>query len=245
VSSWSRSRTISRLAASCSEVAPAIAWDMPLEDGVRDLPPELLEQLVETLSCLWFEEVVVLEGPDPIADIVRQGIESLLAPGGQVRGELAQLGRVAGAAREPSLDAPALGRHDRLELGSDIAQDVVQVVPLEGLSASLRETLPEGVEPAERVAHPVGTPWKTPTHQAHECLEDVALLHQVVGDGPQDLVRGEVGQPLGSVPARVADLDTVIAGPELGTGSVVSRQTQCHGGRPRRGTGRPWRPDPC
>ncbi len=92
VSSWSRSRTISRLAASCSEVAPAIAWDMPLEDGVRDLPPELLEQLVETLSCLWFEEVVVLEGPDPIADIVRQGIESLLAPGGQSAASLPSSG---------------------------------------------------------------------------------------------------------------------------------------------------------
>ena len=117
----------------------------------------------------------------------------------QVRVGLAGLRGVVETALHPG---PLLG-HDLVELSPDVAQDVVEAVSLERLLALPLETLHEvaqaGHVAAGRVARPPAA-----VHQAAERLGQVALGHDVVGEGIEDLVGVEVGDMLAAVPGGIA-----------------------------------------
>ncbi len=179
----------------------------PGHELVEDLALQPLDQLVELLAGVRLEEVVVLEAADPLADVRRQAVE-LVEP---ARRDVAQhraklLGRLAAGLRglvEPALDARALLGHDLVELAPDVAEDVVEAVPLEHRLPLALEAVDQvtqaGHVAAGRIAGPPAT-----IHQPSERLGDVAFGHHVVGERIEDLVRREVGHLLAAVPGRIA-----------------------------------------
>ena len=159
---------------------------------------------------------------------------------------------------QPALDpGPFLG-DDLLELLADAGQDVAQLVPLLELVApepkSLAEVVQTGQIRARRVARPPAT-----LHQPPECLREIALGHDVVGEGIEDLVGVERRDRLGPVPSGIARgaSEQRVAGRRASRGRLeVSRIRRVgrHRPQPRVVTGvnpviagRPCRPpsDPC
>ena len=59
---------------------------------VEDLPLELRNQLIEPITCLWLEEVVLLQSPYASSDLRRQGVELIEPPGGHVPQHRPKLG---------------------------------------------------------------------------------------------------------------------------------------------------------
>ncbi len=173
---------------------------------VEDLALELLDELVEPFAGAGLHEVVVLETADPLADIGRQTIELIEPAGRDVAQHRAQvLGRLAigpGGLVEPSLDARPLLGHDLVELATDVAEDVVELVALEHLLAPALEPVHQVAQPGHVAAGRIAGPPAT-VHQPAQRLGQVALGHDVVGERVEDLVRLEIGDLLAAVPGRV------------------------------------------
>ena len=130
---------------------------------------------------------------------------------------------------ETALHAGPLLGHDLVELAPDVAQDVVEAVPLERLFALPLETLHQ-IPQAGHVAPGRVTRAPAAVHQAAERLGQVALGHDVVGEGIEDLVGLEVRDMLAAVPGGIARR----AGQRVGRGlATAERRTGARGIRPQ------------
>src|SRR5206468_3827623 len=123
---------------------------------------------------------------------------------------------------EPALDPGALGLEDVVERLLQLVEESVELMVLE-------ETLALAPEPLEGIAEPGHLPAlagpKASAPQSLEGTPRIAVGHQVVGHGGEQIVGVEVGPGLGAVPARVPDQHGRSARGEPGTptGSGVSR----------------------
>ena len=172
---------------------------------VEHLAPEPADEVVVALARLGFEEVVVAQAAEPLADVGGQAVELVQPPGRDVAQHLAQVrvrAAVGGRLGEASLHARALLGDDLVEFPADVAEDVAQPVPFEGLLAPPLEPIHQVAEAGEVRARRVARS-PAPIHQAAQGLRQVALGHDVLGQGVHDLVGVEVGEVLAAVPARV------------------------------------------
>ena len=203
---------------------------------VEHLALELLDELVESLTRRWLEEVVVLQPADPFAEVAGEAVELVEPTGGDVAQHRTESRVGVGTRRlvEPSLDAGPLLGDDLLELTPDVAEDVVELVALEHLLALALESLHQVLEPGEVAPGGIAVA-PAALHQPAERLGDVAFGHDVVGEGIEDLVGIEVGRRTGCRPSAN------IAPP----GSTRRRPTPLRlrrGGRARRAAPAPARP---
>ena len=128
---------------------------------VEHLALEPLDELVEALARVRLEEVVVLQPADPLADVGRQAVE-LVEPLGRRRRAACRAGprrpspAFEASSSRRSTPGPLLG-DDLVELAPDVAEDVVEPVPLEHLLALPLEALHQ-VAQAGHVAAGSGRP---------------------------------------------------------------------------------------
>ena len=99
---------------------------------------------------------------------------------------------------DPAVDPLPLRVEDVLELPAQVAEDVAEIVSVEQLPALAAKPLQEIAKPRHLVARPglESTP-----EEALERAARIAVGHQVVGHGRQEIVGVEVRQGLRSVPA--------------------------------------------
>ena len=208
-------------------------------------PPTSLRERVELVESLGGDVAEhLLEGR--VGGLGGFGGSSPVGRAGRV-GRCGGVGRVGGGRRvlsasvrpvarcparalQAALDPGPLLRHDLLELAPDVAQDVAEVEPLAQLLAPPAEPIHEVLE-AGQVGPRRVTAAPAALHQAAERLGDVALGHDVVGELVEDLVRVEVGDLLGAVPARVA------GAPREGRERVIVRRPDRCATRPPRSRG--------
>ena len=111
---------------------------------------------------------------------------------------------VAGAARllDAVVERRALQVEDLLELAGDVLHHPAEVELVQALAALLAELVQEvaqaGRAHALRAAHAA-------LHEVAQRVLEVAEVHQVVGEGFQDVAGLEVADLLGAVPGGVAD----------------------------------------
>ena len=146
-SSEFRSRTISRFAWRSSGVVPWIASRQAVDEAVERLAPEPVGQRLEPLARGRLHEVVLLERPDPAADVARQRFELVDPPGGGVAEHLPERG--VGRLRRRAVGRRRVGRlvEPALDPGPLVGDDLVEL--LRGRRRGRRETL---VALLERVA---------------------------------------------------------------------------------------------
>ena len=176
-----------------------------LDELVEDLLAQALDQRVEALPYIGLEEVVLAQVADPVAEVGWQPVELVDA----TRREIAcgagrhLVRRVCRSVLEPPFDARPLVRDDLFELAPDVTEHVAEVVALAQVVASAGQSIHEVLEAGQvRSGRVAAAP--TALHQPAERFGQVALRHEVVGQGLEDLVGVEVGQALGAVPTRVA-----------------------------------------
>ena len=147
-----RSRTISRFAARSSGVIDRIASDIPPTNWSSTCLPRRSTRAVEALARGGLEEVVLAQVADPVADVRRQGVEAVQALGRHVaeharEGQASAAGSVASLERSSRRSTPRpLLLHDLVELAADVAEHVAQLVALEQLLASARQSVHEVLE---------------------------------------------------------------------------------------------------
>ena len=127
------------------------------------------------------------------------------ASSGLPRSGLAGLAGVAGLAGlvEPPLHPGSFVVDDLLELAANVAERVTELVAVQHFLSATFQAVEEIAQPHELATRRVaGSP--ATLHQATERLDEVALLHHVVGERVEDLVGTQVGDPLRPVPAGVA-----------------------------------------
>ncbi len=160
-----------------------------LHERLHHLLLERLHQLLEEALRLGIGEVVVLELFDAPRRVGRQLIERL------------ELLRPIARILHLALDAGPLGPEDLVQLLLDVLQRRAQVVALE----LLLPTLPEPLEHVLDARHRRLRILDAPLEHAPERVPEVAVRHEVVGHGRQEIVGVEVGELLRSVPARIAE----------------------------------------
>ena len=162
--------------------------------AIKDRTPEALDHRLEPGACRLVEEVVLLEGANPVAEVVRQRVEAGQPPGDRVPQQVVQLRRrrglslvAAGRGRQPLVEPIPLGLDDLGELGPDVGQDVAQPIAIEELVAPGSEALPERSQSCEIGPVRVG---RSPAalQQPAEGLAQVTVRHEVVGQLGDDLV---------------------------------------------------------
>jgi hypothetical protein len=184
---------------------------------VEHLLPQPLHELLESLTCRRFHEVVFLELANAAADVTGQRVELIETLAGHLAQHLAQSAvvegvrsrsfcRVAGLRLrrlvEASLHAGSFLQHDFLELAPDVAEDVAQLVAVEQLLTSLLDPVDHVLQPRQIVARRIRRSPAAIDEPPQRGL-DVTVGHHVIGELVEDLVRVEVGQRLRAVPARV------------------------------------------
>jgi hypothetical protein len=137
------------------------------------------------------------------AGVVRELVEGLAPLGGHLLdlaeallGNLPALGPLARLA-EPALDSLALGLADRLELLLDVVEGGAQIVAVQLALAALAHPLhqiPQAGQPPLRSLH-------APLEQPAERALEVALGHQFLGHGVQQILGVEVPDLLRPVSA--------------------------------------------
>ena len=178
-----------------------------LHEGLQHLLAERLHQLLEEPPGLRIHELVLRELHDLPAGIVRELVEGLAPLGGHLLqlaqallGNLPALGALARLG-EPPLDSLALRLADRLELLLDVVEGGAEVVAVQLALAPLAHALhqvPQAGQPSLRSLH-------APLEQPAQGALEIALGHQLLGHGVQEILGVEVPDLLRPVPARVAD----------------------------------------
>jgi len=163
-----------------------------LEHLVEHLLLQLLHELLELLPRLVVDELVVAQALDPAAEVVGQAIELVVA---LARDPVEQLARLRRSLLQPAFDALSFGVDDVLDFLAKLLDRRVEVV-----AAELALTgLPELLEQLLEAAHVR----RTPAQEALQGGVQVAVVHEVVGQGVQDVSGVEFVELLSSVPAGV------------------------------------------
>src|SRR6266545_3388562 len=191
-----RSRIISRaLELLGREVLERVAH--VLEVGAEHLLLQLLEQLLVLLRCLRLHEFIVLERAHRAAEVLGQRVELREPILRELLHRLSHLlvRRLGGA---PALETLTLEALHLIELLLELVEHLREIV-------ALRAALLGRAEPLEQVLHAVHATGDAPTRQARERVLEIAASEQLVGHRAQELLRFERVEPLGPVPAPVAD----------------------------------------
>ena len=135
------------------------------DELVEHLLAELLDQGVEALAGARLHEVVLLEAPDPAADVGRQLVELVEALGGRVAEHRPQrrIDRLLGARRRASPAASAAGRRllpggaveplldpcpllgdDLVQLAPDVGQHIAELVAVQQLLPAASQAVHAG-----------------------------------------------------------------------------------------------------
>ena len=123
-----------------------------LDEPIERLAAEPLRQRLEPLARGRLHEVVLLERPDPAADVARQRLELVEPAGGRVAEHRAELlvrprrRRAAWPLVEAALDAGPLVGDDLVELLPNVGQHVAAAVALLELLAAAAKPLAQVVE---------------------------------------------------------------------------------------------------
>ena len=159
------------------------------------------------------------------------------SPGRRVRRRVRRAGGLRGCRRGTGLPDAASRRRstprpllldDLVELAPDVGQDVAELVALEELLAPPLEPVHQVAQAGQVAPRRVARP-PAPLHQPPEGLGQVALLHDVVGEGGQDLVRVQVRDLLAAVPARVARPRGRAVRDRAATATVAARAARSRG----------------
>jgi hypothetical protein len=153
-------------------------------------------------------ELVALQPAHPPPGILGQGVEGLPALRRHLlelalllRRDLALLAALARVG-EATLHALALGLEDVVQLLLDVLQGGAEVVALELLLPPLAELVDEVLE-AGHLRPLLGL--RALLEETAQRAPEVAVRHDVVGHGLQEVVGVRVGDVLRAVPARVAE----------------------------------------
>ena len=178
-----------------------------LHEGLQHLLAERLHQLLEEPPGFRIHELVLRELLDLPAGVVRELVEGLAPLGGHLLqlaeaflGNLPALGALARLG-EPPLDALALRLADRLELLLDVVEGRAEIVAVQLALAPLAHALHEVPQAGQLALRSLQAPLEEPAERALE----IALGHQLLGHGVQEILGVEVPDLLRPVPARVAD----------------------------------------
>ena len=187
------------------------------EEALRHLLAEPQHQLLELLPRFRIDELVVLEPADGSAQILRQRVQR----GTPLRSDALDLlplalgPRLAARGRLPrGVDAPVdplpLGVEDISEPLTEIPEDVTEVVPVEqplALAAQPREEIPQA-----RHLLPVARAEALPKEPL-ERAPRVSVGDQVISHRREEVVRVEIRERLGTIPAGVAAPHALYRGP--------------------------------
>ena len=167
-----------------------------LEHLVEHLLLQLLHELLELLPCGVVDELVVAQGLDPAAEVLRHPVELVLPLPGDALHQLLRLRRRGLVL--PALDARPLRVDDVLHVLAHLLDRGIEVVAAELALAGLTQLLEELLQ--------AGHVRRAPAQQALQRGVEVAVVHQVVRERVEDVAGVEVVDALGAVPARVAEL---------------------------------------
>ena len=171
-----------------------------LEERVRHLAAELLDELLEALARLGGDEVVVLQAADAAGGVVGLEVERHAPLGGHVVGHLGTA-LVARAVRllDQVVDGGALVLLYLVELRRELGHAAVGVALGQHLGAAASQLVEHVAQPRHLLA--VGVAEAAP-EEAPQRVVEVTAGEEVVGEAGQQVVGVEVGEFLGAVPFR-------------------------------------------
>jgi len=124
---------------------------------------------------------------------------------------------------DPAVDPPPFGVENVLERSPEVTEDVTEVVPVEQRLALAAKPLEEVAEAWHLVARARA---EAPPEEPLERAARIPVGHEVVRHRGEEVVRVEVRERLGAVPARVAVPHALYRGPPAPR-SLLSFRFKC------------------